>query len=877
MSKYICTFNEIEKNNINLLGGKGYNLLELSKLDKINVPDGFCITTKAFTKIVNDNTNIVKQLQSLNTLKLDDKELIIAISDKLQNSIEDFELPADLSTELIKTLYLYDINKSFAIRSSATAEDLPTASFAGQHNTYLNISGKNSILKHIKKCWASLFTERAIIYRIQNNFLHDKISLSVIVQEMIEPSVSGIMFTADPKTSNRKVVSIDASYGLGESLVSGLVNCDNFKVRDNKIISKIISDKKIQIKFSSDGGTIEELIDDNNRKLPALSDSVILELSKIGKYIEEHYSHPQDIEWCIKDNKIYILQSRPITTLYPLPKVDSGETRVFLSAGHLQMMTAPLKPLGVYFFRSAISNPPYQVIGGRIYCDLSHDLATLLGRFMTKKIIGIIGDTLLTESISKVCKDKHIIRQLKKGKEKVIQSGNNSGGLSIISHAYKMYKKNDPNIIKNFIVEEQKSIDKMEDNINKLSGSKVFDFIYENHEDRRTKLMQPPNAGVITSVMLSTMWFNKKIKKWIGIENAADTIIQSIPNSVTSDTGLELLDVADVVRKYPEIIEYFKNANNDSFFDDILKLEGGEHVYNSIKNYLDSYGMRCSGDIDITVPRWSEEPTKLIPFIMNNVNNFESNSKKIKFEQGIKESEEKIEYYAKEVEKLFNGKRNAKKIRSIASIIRNYIGYREYPKFSYIKRYYIYKKALLKEAEKLLELNLIKEKEDVYYLNFDEFKEIVNSLTLDYSIIEKRKEEYKHYERLTPQRLITSDGDVIESEYNKEDIPEHSLVGVPVSSGVIEGRARVISSMEEADFEEGDILVTEFTDPSWTPLFVSIKGLITEVGGLMTHGAVISREYGLPAVVSVENATKLIKDGQKIRLNGTKGYVETLD
>jgi pyruvate,water dikinase len=209
-------------------------------------------------------------------------------------------------------------------------------------------------------------------------------------------------------------------------------------------------------------------------------------------------------------------------------------------------------------------------------------------------------------------------------------------------------------------------------------------------------------------------------------------------------------------------------------------------------------------------------------------------------------------------------------------LIRNFSGYREYPKYAIVSRYFVYKEALVKEAERLVKAGVIPEKEDIYYLSFEELREVVRTNELDHPIISKRKEEYRLYERLTPPRVITSDGEIITGEYKRDNLPAGAIVGLAVSSGDIEGRARVILNMEDADLEEGDILVTVFTDPSWTPLFVSIKGLVTEVGGLMTHGAVIAREYGLPAVVGVENATRLIKDGQRIRVNGTDGYVDII-
>jgi pyruvate,water dikinase len=209
-------------------------------------------------------------------------------------------------------------------------------------------------------------------------------------------------------------------------------------------------------------------------------------------------------------------------------------------------------------------------------------------------------------------------------------------------------------------------------------------------------------------------------------------------------------------------------------------------------------------------------------------------------------------------------------------LVRNFIGYREYPKYDIVSRYFMYKQALLQEAERLVQANVLNEKEDIYYLTFEELQEAIRTNKPDYQVIDKRKAEYSSYEKLTPPRIITSDGEIITGKYKREHLPDNSLAGLAVSSGLIEGRARVILNMQDADLEAGDILVTSFTDPSWTPLFVSIKGLVTEVGGLMTHGAVIAREYGLPAVVGVEHATKLIRDGQRIRVHGTEGYVELL-
>ncbi|MFC7442040.1 phosphoenolpyruvate synthase [Laceyella putida] len=871
MSSYVVSFQEIDKTQLLLVGGKGLNLGELSKIHGIQVPEGFCVTTKAYQKALEQNEAFHALLNQLTLLKVEDRDQIGEISRKIRKIIMEVEIPSDVVKAVAHYLSQFGDEHAYAVRSSATAEDLPHASFAGQQDTYLNIIGKEAILRHISKCWASLFTDRAVIYRMQNGFDHSQVYLSVIIQRMVFPQASGILFTADPITSNRKLLSIDASFGLGEALVSGLVSADCYKVQEDKIVDKMIATKKLAIYARKEGGTETKQIDPDQQKTQTLTEQQILQLARIGRQIEAYFGCPQDIEWCLVDDTFYIVQSRPITTLYPIPEANDQENHVYVSVGHQQMMTDPMKPLGLSFFLLT-TRAPMRKAGGRLFVDITHNLASPVSR---KILLDTLGhhDPLIKDALMTIIERGDFIKSLPNDKKEQSPGKSNKG---MLSAGFQAPIENDPTIVSDLIKRSQTSIEELKHNIQTKSGPDLFDFILEDIQQLKKILFDPQSSGVIKVAMNASLWINEKMNKWLGEKNVADTLSQSVPNNITSEMGLALLDVADVIRPYPEVIDYLQNVKDDNFLDELVKFEGGKEVQAAIYAYLNKYGMRCTGEIDITRTRWSEKPTTLIPMILSNIKNFEPGASKRKFEQGRQEALKKEQELLDRLKQLPGGKRKAKMTKRMISLIRNFIGYREYPKYGIINRYFVYKQALMKEAEQFVQANVIREKEDIYYLTFEELREVVRTNKLDYQIISKRKDEYKLYEKLTPPRVITSDGEIIVGKYKRENLPAEAIVGLPVSSGVIEGRARVILKIEEANLEDGDILVTAFTDPSWTPLFVSIKGLVTEVGGLMTHGAVIAREYGLPAVVGVENATKLIKDGQRIRVNGTDGYIEIL-
>lgn len=870
MRSLVLGFQEIDKAQVGLVGGKGLKLAELSKIDGLHVPEGFCVTTEGFRSAIGHNVTYDALLAQLTGLNVQDRERIGEISENIRRVILEAPMPADVAEAVAQRLARLGEANAYAVRSSATAEDLPQASFAGQQDTYLNIVGLEAVLEHIRQCWASLFTDRAVMYRMHNGFDHRHVYLSVIVQRMVLPQAAGIMFTADPMTSSRKLLAIDAGFGLGEALVSGLASADHYKVREGEIVERRIAVKKLAIEGRKEGGTTIRQLAPHEQQAPVLDEGQIFRLAQIGRQIEAFFDYPQDIEWCLAEDTFYVVQSRPITTLFPVPEANDQANRVYVSVGHQQMMTDPIKPLGLSFYL-LVTPAPMRTAGGRLFVDITSHLASPTGRAMLLNTLGH-SEPLIRDALETVI-ERNFIALPPAGPDESVPEARGQAAPPAGRPAQAL---DDPSIVTELIRRNRESVEALKQTIQSQSGPALMDFIVEDIQQLKKHLFDPQSSAVIRAAMDASAWINEHMSKWLGEKNAADTLSQSVPHNITSEMGLALLDVADAIRPYPAVVDYLENATEERFWEELAKVEGGHTAQEAIQAYLQKYGMRCAGEIDISRPRWSEHPLTLIPLLLSNIKSFEPQAGRRKFEQGRREALDKAQELLERLKPLPDGEHKVAETKRRIDLIRNFIGYREYPKYGMIHRYFIYKQALLSEAGRLVQAGVLRDKDDMFYLTFEELRDVVRTKALDYRIISERKEDYRWYEKLTPPRVMTSEGEIIAGKYNRAHMPQQALAGLPVSSGVIEGRARVILNMENAALEDGDILVTAFTDPGWTPLFVSVKGLVTEVGGLMTHGAVIAREYGIPAVVSVEDATRLIKDGQRIRVNGTDGYIEIL-
>jgi rifampicin phosphotransferase len=860
---YVLGFQEIDETQVAVVGGKGAHLGELWQIEGIRVPPGFCVTTDAFRRIMAHAPSIDDRLDRLSRLNPDDREAIRTLSAEIRRNVEGIAIPDDVAAAITLALARLGEQAAYAVRSSATAEDLPTASFAGQHDTYLNILGPAAILQHVRRAWASLFTERAVTYRLRNGFDHRKVHMAVVVQQMVFPHAAGILFTADPVTFNRKVASVEASFGLGEALVSGLVNADVYKVRDGEVVAKAVATKRRAVHASPAGGTQERTIEAERQEQPALTDAQVVRIAQLGRRVEAHFSRPQDIEWCLVDDGFEMVQSRPITTLFPIPASGDGERHVYVSVGHQQMMTDPMKPLGLSLFQLTALPPMYEA-GGRLFVDVTQRVASPTSRAGLLEVLGK-SDPLIGDALQTILERGDFIPSIPDDG----RGGPPAGGAPAPIDT-------DPAIVAELIGRSQASIAALKRYIRTKSGSALFDFIVADIQEMKRIVFDPQSHQAVMAAMEATWWLNEQLEAWLGEKNAADTLTQSVPQNITSEMGLALLDVADVIRPHPDVVAFLQQVEDEDFLDELAELAGGREARDAIRAYLDKYGMRCVGEIDITRPRWSEHPTTLVPVILGNIKNFEPGAGERRFEQGRQEAWEKEQDLLERLRALPGGERKAEEAKRMIDRVRMFTGYREYPKYSIVSRYFVYKQALLEEAARLVQVDVFREKEDIFYLTFQELHDVVRTNEVDDKLISERKHAFRSYQALTPPRVLTSEGEVIAGAYRRDDLPTGALIGLPVSRGTIEGRARVILDMAEAEFEPGDILVTAYTDPSWSPLFVAIKGLVTEVGGLMTHGAVIAREYGLPAVVGVEHATGLIRDGQRIRVHGTDGYVEIL-
>lgn len=880
----VLGFDEIDASDLPAVGGKGANLGEMTKAG-LPVPSGFCVTTFAYRKFLEGSREMNGWFDRLERIAYDDLEQIRETGGRIREHLASVPMPDDVRSAVAQAWERSGKTHAYAVRSSATAEDLPTASFAGQQDTYLNVRGEEKLLQAVCDCWASLFTDRAISYRAKNGFDHRSVYLSVVVQRMVFPDVSGILFTADPVTGRRNTTSIDAGFGLGEALVSGLVTADLYQVREGTVVLKRIARKEVAILPLPGGGTETVNLPEERRLRQALDDRDILRLAELGRRIEAHYGTEQDVEWALAEGKLYVLQSRPITSLYPLPALPDRSFRVLLNFNYIQVMTDPMKPLGfsllsniLNFLKKDPASPEPAFLreaGGRAFADFTGPLSLPPVRRRILKVLGGM-DEVMASAVSEVT-EREEFRRLSVSKRKALRVAGKMAPI-IAPAALK--------VIANLTVSApEKANRKAMARIERIVAAAEGRLLSAVSGGERVRVVKEEMGSLLPRVLskivvywvagvISAGRLEKKLKRLAGEERTAKLLAalnKSLPGNVTTEIGLELGDLADTIRNRPELVEHLTGAAADSFFEGLNRVPGGAEFKRDLEAFLGTYGMRCTGEIDITKPRWREDPVQLVPSIVGNIRTLTSGEHRRKFRQGELEAEAA----GREIVSMFP-RLSRRAAERLVRRYRHLLGMREHHKYALVLLLDVYKRAIREEARALVERGVLARAEDADFLTLEELAALSDdpAASTTEAVVEQRKLRHERNGRLMSPRVMTSEGEIVAGKRRAAVAPDGALIGTPVSAGVAEGTARVVRKPEEARLKPGDILVAPYTDPGWTPLFTSIAALVTEVGGTMTHGSVIAREYGIPAVVGVDRATELVKDGDTIRVDGVSGFVQ---
>lgn len=873
MKQYVIFFDQINHASISDVGGKGANLGEM-KQARFPVPDGFCVTTHAYKDFIATSSSAMKQFfAELDALDVADLEQLQALGKRIRSHLQQVAIPEPIREAVVQAWNKNGQDYMYAIRSSATAEDLPNASFAGQQDTYLSVKGQEPLLAHIRLCWASLFTDRAISYRVKNGFNHRDVYISIVVQRMVTPDIAGVMFTADPITGNRNVVSIEAIFGLGEALVSGLVLADLYKIKNHTVISRKIAKKKLAIYSLPDGGTITKDLQPNQQEQPTLNDCDLIELAALGKHIQRHYGRPQDIEYCMADGEIFIVQSRPITTLFPLPEdLQQQPLRVLLSFGHLQMMTNAMKPLGLSVLKDIFTPKILKEAGGRIFLDVTDVLHDKVMRKVIPNFLLNV-DEAMSRAVETIIKKPEFLagRQATDGELRVQMR---KLLIPLTVRAGRQVHCGNPRQAREKV--EQLMEKRITHTKQALSGVQGVERMQEVRRQLDTLFA---DFMEVFEPWLSGHKANELLKRIMGSKLSGEEELlklnKSLPGNITSEMGLQLGDLADMLRDLPEVQDYLTTAVDETFYTELDRIPGGKKFRIDFEQFIAHYGMRCPGEIDLTIARWSEAPTHLVASLLGHIRSLKPGQHRQRFAEGEQEAEEATQRILQAFENTHVRK---KLVKRLITVYRHMEGLREHHKYLLVSVMAECKKAIMAEADVLVEKGVLLQAEDAHFLNLDDLMLLVEGQNIHnvHSLIAKRKEQYQWHQTLKPPRVMTNEGEIVQVP-GKRNLSANTLVGTPVSPGVVEGVAHVILRVEDAMLSEGEILIAPHTDPGWTPLFQSAVAIITEAGGLLTHGAVIAREYGIPAVVGVDNATTLIRDGQKIRVDGVQGLVEILE
>lgn len=866
MPTYILPFSSPET-TLPRVGGKGANLAELAR-GGWRVPPGYIVTTEAYGEFVASHDLQPRILELLAGYSGPDALAALdTLSARLRELFETNPMPYALAGAILAAYHASALAE-VAVRSSATAEDLPGLAFAGQQETYLNVLGERALLDAVKKCWGSLWTARAIAYRNRNNISSENVALAVVVQKMVPSEASGVLFTANPVSGRRDETIIDASFGLGEAIVSGQVEPDHYVVRapDWRITERDLGAKALAIVPAAGGGTSQVTRD--AAQLPALTDEQMVELARMGAEVAAHFASPQDIEWALAGGELYLLQSRPITSLYPVPPnpfPDPG-LRIYASVNSIQGVAGPLTPLGAEALREFVFCGLIQLlgltgnardyvprVGGRLFADVT-DLArdprlrNVLKGLFARADPGALASlqrleqqgrvpvyTVLTrrEMLHLLPRVAPILRGL-------------AGALRAPERAAQRVNAELAAVVTVTRAELEHAHD--------LAGR-----LQSLHTNLPRVFARVLSAAIpaIGPMMAGLSFVDRWLVSWLGEEpGTALKLMRGLPNNVTTQMDLRLWQVAQSIR-----------AN------------GQTDTARALAPFLDKYGMRAVGEIDFGRPRWRDDPTPVLSTLAGYLRLDDPQlAPDVVFERGRAASEALAAELVARVRKTRFGAWRARLLAAAIRRMRVLGGLRELPKFSMIQVLDLYRAAFLDSARELVSRGVLAAPEDIFFVPLDALEQYAAGQPLDLQAIvasERTAYEREQMRRQLP-RLLLSTGEAFYEGVSETGTGANELTGEPVSPGTVEGRVQVVLDPSAAQLEPGAILVCHATDPGWTPLFLTAGGLVMEIGGVVTHGSVVAREYGIPAVVGIQNATTRLQTGQRVRVDGNMGKVTIL-
>jgi rifampicin phosphotransferase len=882
----ILPFTAIDRSALTVAGGKAANLGELLGAG-FPVPAGFCVTTAAYDLVAAD-AGLEPTLVALAGTQPEDTARLAALAKEARSHLSDAIVP-DFLRQAIAEAYegLGDSEPvPVAVRSSATAEDLPQASFAGQQDTYLNVAGFESLLDAVLRCWASLWTDRAVSYRATNAIDPHSVRLAVAVQRMVEASVAGVLFTANPVTGKRRQAVIDANPGLGEAVVSGMVNPDHFvaNTTTREIVERSLGDKRVAIMAGSGNGTERVELDTGEDKA-SLSDDQVLALAKLGEQVEEHYGMPQDTEWAIDDDGgIWLLQARPITTLFPLPKrapTSEEDLRVYFSFSVAQGVYRPLTPMGIQTFRLITSA-----------------VATLAGRPPRNRYEGA---TFFTESAGRIFADITPVLRSKQGRRlfKWVMRNMEARTVPIVRHLAA-----DPRLapaptpirpvlrtillvfvrgrIPLRVVEALARPEKARARAARVVAQfRAADDIPPDAADRlsaaeRLLLSGPrdmlPNVPPVFAAGLAANALAGRLLGGLATEDERRVAMRALPHNPTTEMDLALWGLAKETRVDPDIARMLDETPPERLAEGYRDGSLPPKLQTSLADFLRLYGHRGVAEIDLGLPRWSEDPTYILGVLANYLRLDDPEAAPdVQFARATREAEQMVGELTRRAAR--EGRLRGVLVKFLLGRARALSGLREMPKFCIILLMARARELLLSVGAELAEAGRLQSAGDIFFLSMPEAWAVLAGEDLRPSIRDRRVVYEQETRRKHVPRLLLSDGTEPAAARQNAAGTDGVLRGTPASGGVVTQKARVILDPGEASLEPGEILVAPSTDPGWTPLFLTAGGLVMEMGGPMSHGAIVAREYGIPAVVGVPDATELIETGRRITVDGSAGEV----